>query len=188
MVIDEVPMLLEIKDMAEEIGKVSPRYRSRKLQIMIIIQMLSQLDDDLKKKIWGLGNTVCFGVDSQNEAYEIAQQLFDYDPKKVKFGAASSTGQPIAEPDRGGYLIGANWLKHLPARAVILKRWINEISEEPFVQFIQKTTDKPSKPLQEPLLQIKKRILKRNAIPIRDALRIINSRTLTRIKEPPTVG
>ena len=188
MVIDEVPMLLEIKGMAEEIGKVSPRYRSRRLQIIVIIQMLAQLDDDLRKKIWSLGNTACFGIDSHKEAYEIAQQLFNYDPQKIKFAATSDTGQPIVEQDRGGYLIGANWLQHLPARSLVLKRWIDEGTEERFVQFIQSTSDKPDGPLPTELIEIKEQLLERTAIPIEEALKAVNSRTLKTENQPPTVG
>ena len=191
MVIDEVPMLLQIKGMAEEIGKVSPRYRSRRLQIIVIIQMLAQLDDDLRKKIWGLGNTVCFGIDSHKESYEIAQQLFKFDPAGSR--RPRDMDNPIADQDRTQYLIGANWLQHLPARAVVLKRWIDEGTEDKFVRFIKRTSDVQEKPLSGSLADIKERILRRNSIPINDALRVVNARSLTKKdsdkdEEPPSFG
>jgi hypothetical protein len=178
MVIDEVPMLLEIKGMADEIGKVSPRYRSRKLQIIVIIHMLAQLDDDLQKKIWGLGNMVCFGIDSHKESYAITQQLFNFDPSGSR--RPREMDSPIADQDRTQYLVGANWLQHLPARAVVLKRWIDEGTEDKFVRFIRKTSDIQEKPLRESLTLTKERLLRRNSVPIKDALRVVNDRTLTK--------
>ena len=181
LVIDEVPMLLEIKGMADEIGKVSPRYRSRKLQIIVIIQMLAQLDDDLRAKIWALGNVACFGIDSHKESYEIAQQLFRYNPKSSK--RPSEGEHSIAEPDRGQYLSLANWIQHLGQRELILKRYIDEGTEERHVQYIERTSERPREPLPEPLGVIKERVLRRHAIPIKDALEVINRRAIK--KEPP---
>lgn len=181
LIIDEVPMLLEIKGMADEIGKVSPRYRSRKLQIMVIIQMLSQLDEDLRAKIWALGNVACFGIDSHKESYEIAQQLFRYNPKSSKRPIQGD--YTIAEPDRGQYLTEANWIQHLGKRELILKRYIDEGTEERYVQYIKRTSEKSNEPLPEPLGDIKKRLLMRNAIPIREALEVINRRGIK--NDPP---
>jgi hypothetical protein len=174
LIIDEVPMLLEIKGMADEIGKVSPRYRSRRLQIMIIIQMLAQLDEELHKKIWALGNVAVFGIDSHKEAYEIAQQLFSYDPKSSK--RPVSVDNSIAEADRGQFLSLANWIQHLDKRELILKRYIDEGTQERYVRYIERTTEKPNEPLLQPLLEIKEAILKRRAIPTGDALAYINGR------------
>lgn len=174
LIIDEVPMLLEIKGMADEIGKVSPRYRSRKLQIVVIIQMLAQLDEDLRRKIWALGNVVCFGIDSHKESYEIAQQLFRYNPRSSKRPALAQ--QMIAEPDRGQFLTIANWIQHLGKRELILKRYIDEGTEEKNVHYIKRTSEKPSEPLSESLMEIKNKILRRKAIPIKEALKAINQR------------
>ncbi len=176
LIIDEVPMLLEIKGMADEIGKVSPRYRSRKLQIMVIIQMLSQLDDDLRAKIWALGNVACFGIDSHKESYEIAQQLFRYNPRSSK--RPSEGEHTIAEPGRGQYLTEANWIQHLGKRELILKRYIDEGTEERYVQYIKRTSEKPNEPLSQPIGEIKQMILRRRAIPITEALEVINRRSI----------
>lgn len=188
LIIDEVPMLLEIKGMADEIGKVSPRYRSRKLQIMVIIQMLAQLDEELRKKIWALGNVACFGIDSHKEAYEIAQQLFNYDPKKIKFAPSSSGSQPVVESDRGGYLIEANWIQNLRQRELILKRYLNEGALEGSVYFIPRTSEMPNRPLPAPLGELKTYLLRRRAIPINEALEAVNRRSLRpHSPSPPSV-
>jgi hypothetical protein len=174
MVIDEVPMLLEIKGMAEEISKVSPRYRSRNLQIMVIIQMLSQLDEDLRRKIWSLGNVAIFGIDNHKEAYEIAQQLFTYDP--VASRTPKGMDKPVTDTDRPQYLVEANWIQHLKHRELILKRWLDEGNEEKYVHHIEQTTDLSQPPLPLPLNELKENLLKRYAISVDLASAVVNAR------------
>ena len=182
LVIDEVYSLIRIPGMAEEIGKVSPQYRSRRLQIVVVIQALWQLADNLKEQIWSLGNVICFGVEDFNEAYRISQQLFKYDPKKIKLPPASESGHPIIEPDRGGYLIGANWIQHLKKRECIMKRYIDEGEEEPFIGYVEMTSEKPDEPLVESLVETKDSLLRRRAIPVGDALKIVNTRNLSKMR------
>ena len=192
LVIDEVYSLIRIPGMAEEIGKVSPQYRSRRLQIIVVIQALWQLADNLKEQIWSLGNVICFGVEDFNEAYRISQQLFKYDPTRTKLPPASDIGQPIVETDRGQYLTAANWIQHLKKRECIMKRYITEGEEEPYVGYVEKTREKPNELLDEPLFQIKDRLLRRRAIPVRDALEVVNRRKLkqtrTRKRKPPSLN
>ncbi len=90
LVMDEVYTLLNIPGMAEEIGKLSPLYRSRKLELYIVLQTLSQLAPTLREQIWSIGNVVCFAISNFEEAYEIAQQLFKYEPQSVKVGGYHS--------------------------------------------------------------------------------------------------
>lgn len=176
LVIDEVPMLLEIKGMAKEIAKVSPRYRSRKLELAVIVQMLAQLDEDLRQKIWSLGNTVIFGLDSFNEALEVAQQHFEYDPTQVKL--QRDNGNPLMETDRGAYLQQANWIQHLRHRECIMKLYVDEGHEEDFVRYIERTNDKPNRAISVDKSAVIERLLRRRAVPIREALQAVNSRRI----------
>ena len=178
LIIDEVYSLIQIPGMAAEIGKVSPQYRSRRLQIVVVIQALWQLAENLKEQIWSLGNVICFGVEDFKESYIISQQLFRYDPKKIKLPPASDSGQPIIEPDRGGYLIASNWIQHLEERECIFKRYVTEGKEEPYIIYIERTKDKPDNQLSEPLTQIKERILRRRAVTVREAQELINKRDI----------
>ena len=156
---------------------------------MIIIQAFWQLADILQEQIWSLVNNVIFGLDDFTEAYQVAQQLFKYDPTQVKRPAASETGQPILETSRGEYLTAANWIQHLTKRECIIRRLRTEGEEEPYVWHIARTTEMPDYPLDEPLETIKERLLRRRAIPVRDALKVINERKLTfkNRKQRPTV-
>ena len=176
--IDEVPMLLKIPGIAEDIGSIAPTYRSRGLQMIIIIQALWQLAENLKEQIWSLGNNIIFGVDDFQECYKIAQQFFKYNPVAVKQNGSWQTTDHL-ESDRGQYLSAANWIQHLQHRQVILKRYLTEGEEDPFVRFVQRTSDKPNGPLTKPLAELKRDLLTKHAIPVKDALKAINQRKLT---------
>jgi hypothetical protein len=179
LTIDEVPMLIKIPGMAEEIGKISPQYRSRRLQVIVVIQALWQLAENLKEQIWSLGNVTCFSVEDFDEAYEVAQQLFKYDPRKIRFPPAHEADRPTGESDRGQYLTMANWLQHLKHRECVMRRYITEDEEDPFVAYIPQTTEKPDTQLDESLSGIKERLLRRRALPIKEVLKVVNQRKLT---------
>ena len=189
LVIDEVPMLLKIPGMAEEIGKISPQYRSRRLQIIVIIQALWQLEENLRDQIWSMGNVICFGIDDFNEAYLVSQQLFNYDPQSIKLEPASASGQPIIETDRGQYLTAAKWIQHLKQREVVMRCYINEGEEEGFIRHIAQTSEKPHAPIQESLIENNNRLLSPRANPVKDALKVIKQRkkSVKNKKQNPTV-
>ena len=180
LIIDEVPMLLQIKGMARQIFKVSPQYRSRKVQIIVMIQALWQIEKDIREQIWSLGNVTCYRVDDFDEAYKIAQQLFRYDPLKTKLPAAHESGQPILETDRGAFLEAANWIQHLDHRECVMKKYISESTEEKFVSYVKKTRDNPFGISDRELQNLKEDLLKRRAIPIKEALRVITPPDPTR--------
>ncbi len=75
LVMDEVYSLIQIPGMAPEISRLSPQYRSRKLQLYVVLQELSQMALELRPHIWSLGNLVCFALSNFNEAYELSQQV-----------------------------------------------------------------------------------------------------------------
>lgn len=184
LVLDEVYCLLQIPGMAEEIGMISPIYRSRKLQLYVIIQALWQLEKNLREKIWSLGNTVCFSVKDFQEAYEIAQQMFKYEPRTVK----QIEDRIMAETDRGQFLTEANYIQNLGFRECLIKRYWSEKSQDKYIRHILKTTDFPKGQVDESLESLKERLLKQRAVPLRDALEVVNKRGFPpEISTPPVV-
>jgi hypothetical protein len=170
LVMDEVYSLLSIPGMAEEIGMLSPLYRSRKLELYVVLQALSQLAPNLRQQIWSIGNIVSFAVANFTEAYEIAQQLFNYIPSAVKNPAQTEKQQPIFESDRGQYLEAANWIQRLKHRECIMRR------------YVPKTREHPSTDPEETVDELKRRLLRERGVAVRDALEIINQRNIPAIK------
>ncbi len=190
LVMDEVYSLLSIPGMAEEVGMLSPLYRSRKLELYIVLQSLSQLAPTLRAQIWSIGNIVCFAISNFDEAYEIAQQLFKYEPQTVKMEARTETSQPIVEPDRGQYLTIANWIQRMAHRECVIRRYLSEKIMDKYVIHIKQTKQHPDTPMDETLDEIKMRLLAQRGVRVRDALEVVNNRVLFKQKQadsPPQI-
>lgn len=188
LVMDEVYTLLNIEGMAEEIGKLSPLYRSRKLELYVVLQTLSQLAPTLREQIWSIGNVVCFAISNFDEAYEIAQQIFKYEPKMVKYAPTNPDRQPIVEPDRGQFLTIANYIQRMNHRECIMRRYNSEQQLDPNVWHVTQTRSHPSNQPTSPVWELKERLLKERGVPVRDALEVINQRKIEQERrKPPNV-
>ena len=193
LVMDEVYSLLSIPGMAEEVGMLSPLYRSRKLELYVVLQALSQLAPTLKSQIWSIGNVVCFGVSNFDEAFEIAQQLFCYNPQTVKLPAKTETQQPVVETDRGQYLRIANNIQRLKHRECIVRRYVSEKILDRYILYVEQTKETTMVESEELVEELKENLLKERGVRIRDALEVINQRNITydevktASKKPPQI-
>jgi hypothetical protein len=188
LVMDEVYSLLSIPGMAEEVGMLAPLYRSRKLELYIVLQALSQLAPILKQQIWSIGNIVCFAISNFEEAYEMSQQLFSYEPKTIKIAAKSDTQQPIIEPDRGQYLKMANDIQNMGHRECVVRRYESEKLLDKYVRWVKKTKDVKNTPSQITVDQLKERLLRRRGVRVEDALEAIRKRGFKdRRPSPPQI-
>ena len=172
----EVATLFKIPSMAPDIAELAPQYRSRGLQLNMVMQNLEQLSEELRPHIWSLGNIVCFGLKNKDEAYEMAKQLFPYDPLSVKVSGKTSTQQDLMEPDRGQYLQIADQLQTLKHREFVMRRYLKESKQDDFIRWVPKTKDIPNKkPFIDPQ-ELKERLLKKRAVRVSDALEAIARR------------
>jgi len=188
LVMDEVYSLLSIPGMAEEVGMISPLYRSRKLELYIVLQALSQLAPTLRQQIWSIGNIVSFAVSNFEEAFELSQQIFAYKPETVKLEPKTSVQQPIIETDRGQYLKIANDLQRMRHRECIVRRYASEKVLDRYVLWVRKTKDIPNNPTEMSVDEFKKSLLETRGVRVRDALELINQRTTrSRQQERPTI-
>lgn len=191
LILDEVYSLLSIPGMAVELSQLSPQYRSRKLQLYIVLQELAQMSEELRPHIWSLGNVVSFAIANFNEAYEIAQQLFKYDPRQQKLPPISDRQQPMMENDRGQYLEIGNWIQRMKRRECIIRRHVSESRMEDHVLHVQetKTSATVNKINKSDLDDLKDALLKERGVRVRDALEIINRRHKEEVSNiRPTVG
>lgn len=181
LVLDEVYSLLRVPGMAPEIASLSPQYRSRKLQLYIVLQELAQMSEELRPHIWSLGNVVSFAVANHFETLELAKQLFPYDPYTMKLAPMRDGQLPVMEQDQGQYLEYANWIRSFPHRQCIMRRYISEKEKEDKVQFIPETSDFPQGELYITVEEAKEYLLNQRGKSVRDLLENINNRT----KDPP---
>jgi hypothetical protein len=144
-----------------------------------VLQALSQLALELRQQIWSIGNLVCFAVSNFQEAYELGQQIFSYDPQIIKMGAKSETGQPIVEPDRGQYLQIANEIQRLKHRECIMRRFQSEKILDKYVLWARQTKEVPQTQRQVSVFELKENLLKERGIDVSIALQSINQRKIT---------
>jgi hypothetical protein len=176
---DETYTILKIPGMAEWLGMVSPLYRSRKFQLLIIIQALWQLDENLARQIWTLGNIVSFAVSNSEDAEKIARELFTYDPRYVKNPPKTQFQNPTTESSYGQDRLIADWIQNLKAREFIMRRYITEQQKEKGVLYVPKTEEFPSNhPIIE-LAVIKNYLIRERGVRVDDALKEINQRKIT---------
>lgn len=190
LVLDEVRSLLAIPGMADDLASLAPQYRSRKLQLYIVLQELAQMSKELRPHIWSLGNIVCFGMFNFEEAFELAKQLVPYEPKSEKLPALISNQFPMMEDDRGQSLLFANWLMRLNKRECVMRRMISEQERDKFVRHVPQTMPVKINHNQALLDQVKEDLLHKSGMRVHDALEAINRRHQQPASrnQPPTVG
>lgn len=178
LVMDEVYSLLSIPGMAEEVGMLSPLYRSRKLELYIVLQALSQLAPTLRQQIWSIGNIVSFAVSNFEESFELAQQIFPYNPETVKLSAKTDTQNPVTESDRGQYLKIANDLQRMRHRECIMRRYRSEKILDKHVLWVKQTKEILDSTSKRDIDELKERLLSERGVRVRDALEVINTRKI----------
>lgn len=189
LVLDEVRSLMAIPGMAPELASLAPQYRSRKLQLYVVLQELAQMSKELRPHIWSLGNVVCFAVSNFDEDYEIAQQLFRYEPDAQRVPAETLTQRPIMENDRGQSLIIANWLQQLKKRECVMRRMVTEQERDKYVRHVPRTLDAKMISDFTRLNEIKDELMRQRGVRVRDALEQINRRHQQPTQQtPPTVS
>lgn len=178
ILLDEVPALLEIPGFSLDLSRLSPQYRSRKLQLYIVLQNLDQMTEEMRKQVWSLGNVVCFALSNFNDAYEMAQQLFKYDPRQQKLPPVTDKQNPMMENDRGQFLEIANWIQRLNKRECILRVHKTESQMDKRVFHVAQTKSSVtvSESNKSALEALKDALLQQRGVRVRDALEIINRR------------
>ena len=149
------------------------------------------MSKELQPHIWSLGNIVCFGVFNEDEAFEIAKQLFPYESLMQRVPARTTNQNPIMENDRGQYLMLANWIQRLEKRSCIMRRMVSEQERDKLVRHVPRTTPVTMSNNYARLNELKDELLRKRAVRVHDALEQINRRSQepeAKPATPPTVS
>jgi hypothetical protein len=182
IVLDETFPLLQIDGFAEWLSMISPLYRARGIEIVILIQGMWQLDERLAKQIWSMGTIIAFRRDDIDEAELIARQLWNYDSHYVKNPARTDWQNPTTESQDGQDRMNGDWIQNFEPRQFVMRQYINEQEKQPGVIFVKKTKELPNTKQYITVKEIKERLRKRDGVLIRDALEVLKDRKL---EEPP---
>jgi hypothetical protein len=182
IVLDETYALLQIDGFAQWLSMIAPLYRSRGVELIVIIQGFWQLDDRLKEQIWSMGTIISFRRDDNEEAKIIARQFWNYDNRFVKNPAKTEYQNPTTESEEGQNRIIADWIQNLEPRQFVMRQYITEQQKKKGVVFVQKTADLSTARQYMSVGEIKECLLAKYGVSVRDALQVIKGRKL---EEPP---
>jgi hypothetical protein len=173
---DEVVNVFKIPGMSEALSQLASLYRSRGLMFFIILQTLTQLDDEMRKGFWSLANIYCFGLLNKADAEEIAYQLLDYDPRHVKQEARTETQNNITEPLQGQDRSIADWLTHLKHRELIIRRRYSESKKDNFIRHVRRTQEVQMKLSWDELNKLKNQLMEEGGVPISEVKEVMSRR------------
>jgi hypothetical protein len=183
LVLDETKKLFDTPTFAREIGEISPLYRSRKLQLYVVLQGLFQLNADLKEQVWSMGNIVAFALENKADAEQVAYQLFHYNPTQEKLPAKTTTQNATAEPETGQDRQVADWIHALGFRQCLVRRYLSEQRADPYVRYVNRTKSWPQTVESADRVKVRVRdfkdeLLKLRGVPVRQALEIVHARKI----------
>jgi len=185
LVIDEVRSWLKIPGMAEDVGEISQLYRSRKVQLYLVVQsIVGQLDPVLQENIWGLGNRIIFSLTNKNDCSMAAYQMGMYDPRMVKQFAKTDSQNNITEPEKGQDRTIADWIWGMDHRECIFQRYHSEKRQDPFTWHISQTKGASLMTDRSILEETKDELLREYAVPVNDAIAAVSAR-LEELKNAP---
>lgn len=188
VVLDEVKSLLKVPAFAEDVGEISPVYRSRGVQLYIVIQALSQLTEELERNIWLLGNLIAFGLENKEDCGKLAYQLNKYQPTTTKLPAQRVDQNPVTESEQGQDRLGADWIWGLDDRQCLVKRYMDERHRDKKIRYVHRTKNLPARPLLIPVDEFKEQLLKDRGMRIWDALGVVDRRKIDVPPPPPPTG
>lgn len=181
LVLDETKKLFDTPTFAREIGEISPLYRSRKLQLYVVLQGLFQLSPALKEQVWSLGNILAFALENKADAESVAYQLLNYDPLQEKLPAKTETQQAVSEPEHGQERQVADWIHRLGFRQCLMRRYLSERRPDPHVRFVHRTrgwpeTRESAEQVKAQVRDFKDELLRLRGVPVRQALEVVAAR------------
>jgi hypothetical protein len=164
--------------MAQEIAGITSFYRNRKVQPILSIQATWQVDKSAVDQIWSLGNQWVGGLDDFNDARQAAEHLFYYGPTTVKQPPRTETQNPITEPEHGQFTGHANWIQSFRHREAVLRRYFSETDMDRWVRHVARIQEIPVLDDPQAIAELSEEIFCSRAVPIREALEVVNQRHL----------
>ncbi len=164
LIIDEARAFLKIPAMAEDIGEISQLYRSRGIQFYLMMQNpRGQLEENLWKNIWSMGNMVCFGLLDKQDCLDVGLQLTRYNPQMIKQPALTVTQNPTTEPLHGQDREVADWVSGFNRREMVMRRYYDEAKPDPYIRHIKQTHNIPMMEDLTKLEEVKDELLRETA-------------------------
>jgi hypothetical protein len=183
-VLDEVYTFTETPSVARVLAHLPSEYRSRKLQLFLVLQSLKQLagEEDGKKGLedvfFSFGNMVVFSLLDIEDCFEIVRNFFPFEPGTVKVPARREDQHDIMENRDEQLAVRAYKLQHLSQRECYVRRFINEAKMDKVIH-IGRTREIKLSATHEDIEKLKDSLMAKRGVKLETAKEIINGRKLT---------
>src|SRR3990172_6840480 len=131
-VMDEVYTFTETPSVARILAHLPSEYRSRKLQLFLVLQSLKQLAGEengkkgLEDVFFSFGNMVVFSLLDIDDCFTVVKNFFPFNPQTVKVTARREDQHDIMENRDEQLAVQAYQLQHLAQRECYVRRFQDE--------------------------------------------------------------
>lgn len=189
-VMDEVYTFTETPNVSRMLAHLPSEYRSRKLQLFLVIQSLKQLAGEengrkgLEDVFFSFGNMVVFSLLDIEDCFSVVKNLIPFDPQLVKVPAQREGQHNIMENRDEQLAVRAYQLQHLEQRECYVRRFIGESRMDRIIH-IGKTRDVRITATHQDVEKLKDQLMLKRGVPMAEAEKIIGQRKIS-IKTAPS--
>jgi hypothetical protein len=188
-VMDEVYTFTETPSVSRMIAHLPSEYRSRKLQLFLVIQSLKQLAGEengkkgLEDAFFSFGNMVVFSLLDIDDCLNMVKNLIPFDPQQIKVPARHEGQHDIMENRDEQLAVRAYQLQHLAQRECYVRRFVNEARMDHIIH-IGRTRDVRITASYEDVERLKDRLMLQRGVLVSKAEKLIGERKISMQKEP----
>ena len=190
-VMDEVYTFTETPSVARLLAHLPSEYRSRKLQLFLVIQSFKQLagEENGKKGLadvfFSFGNMVIFSLLDIEDCITGVKNLIPFDPQMVKVPARHEGQHDIMENRDEQLAVRAYQLQHMAQRECYIRRFVNEARMDSVIH-VGKTREVHLSVSHQDVEKLKDQLMIKYGFPLKDAEKIIGNRKQSFSKKPNT--
>ena len=192
-VMDEVYTFTETPSVARILAHMPSEYRSRKLQLYLVIQSPKQLAGEengkkgLEDVFFSFGNMSVFSLLDIDDCFSIVKNFFPFEPNTVKVPARTEGQHDIMENRDEQLAVRAYQLQHLSQRECYLRRFIDEARMDRIIH-VGRTKEVRMTATQEEVEKLKDKLVLKRGVPVRLAEEKINERKISLQKKSQESG
>jgi hypothetical protein len=178
---DEVYTFVEIPGVAQTLAHLPSEYRSRKLQLFLVIQSFKQLAGGvngkmgLKDVFFSFGNMVIFSLLDIDDCFTGVRNLFPFEPQLVKVPARLEGQHDIMENRDEQLAVRAYQLQRLAQRECYVRRFTNEARMDRVIH-IGRTREVQLSATHRDVEKLKDELMLKRGVPLSKAEEIVAKR------------
>lgn len=183
-VMDEVYTFTETPGVSRMLAHLPSEYRSRKLQLFLVIQSLKQLAGEehgkkgLEDVFFSFGNMAVFSLLDIEDCFAVVKNLIPFDPQLVKVPARLEGQHDIMENRDEQLAVRAYQLQRLAQRECYVRRFIDEARMDRIIH-IGRTRDVRITASYQDVETLKDKLMLQRGVPLSEAERIIGQRKIS---------